>query len=156
MSESRTTTVLIAALGGEGGGVLAGWLVDAAGRAGHWVQQTSIPGVAQRTGATTYYIEIMERAEGDDRQPVMGLTASPGNVDVMVASELLEAGRALENAEAWMLLQQEKRRSRCRTCLLEDCYDRSGDTYFRYEVASRTHHRKQHPQNCYDRKQSTS
>ncbi len=97
MSESRTTTVLIAALGGEGGGVLAGWLVDAAGRAGHWVQQTSIPGVAQRTGATTYYIEIMERAEGDDRQPVMGLTASPGNVDVMVASELLEAGRALEN-----------------------------------------------------------
>ena len=97
MSESRTTTVLIAALGGEGGGVLAGWLVDAAGRAGQWVQQTSIPGVAQRTGATTYYIEIMERAEGDDRQPVMGLTASPGNVDVMVASELLEAGRALEN-----------------------------------------------------------
>lgn len=97
MSERRTTTVLIAALGGEGGGVLAGWLVAAAGAAGHWVQQTSIPGVAQRTGATTYYIEIMEREPGDGRQPVMGLTASPGNVDVMVASELLEAGRALEN-----------------------------------------------------------
>lgn len=97
MSAPRTTTVLIAALGGEGGGVLAGWLVDAADRAGHWVQQTSIPGVAQRTGATTYYIEIMARTAGDDRQPIMALTASPGNVDVMVASELLEAGRALEN-----------------------------------------------------------
>ncbi|MFO1268154.1 MAG: hypothetical protein U1F67_16075 [Rubrivivax sp.] len=51
-------TVLVCALGGEGGGVLAEWLYGAAVRAGHAAQATSIPGVAQRTGATTYYVEI--------------------------------------------------------------------------------------------------
>jgi indolepyruvate ferredoxin oxidoreductase beta subunit len=47
-------TILIGALGGEGGGVLAQWLVEAATSAGYPAQSTSIPGVAQRTGATTY------------------------------------------------------------------------------------------------------
>ena len=51
---ARPISVLIAALGGEGGGVMAEWLVDAASAAGFPVQSTSIPGVAQRTGATTY------------------------------------------------------------------------------------------------------
>ena len=50
-------SVLLCALGGEGGGMLAQWLVDAARQAGYPVQATSIPGVAQRTGATTYYLE---------------------------------------------------------------------------------------------------
>src|SRR5690606_18244917 len=31
------------------------------------------------------------------REPVFSLTASPGNVDLMVASELVEAGRAMQN-----------------------------------------------------------
>src|SRR5712691_6950505 len=90
-------TVLIAALGGEGGGVLADWLVDAAQAEGYPVQSTSIPGVAQRTGATTYYVEIFpaRRDQLDGRRPVFALTPTPGNVDVMVASELLEAGRAM-------------------------------------------------------------
>jgi indolepyruvate ferredoxin oxidoreductase beta subunit len=96
VSELRPTTVLIAAIGGEGGGVLADWLVDAVRAEGLWVQATSIPGVAQRTGATTYYIEMMPKSE-DERRPVFALTASPGNIDLMVASELLEAGRAVEN-----------------------------------------------------------
>lgn len=96
MTAARPTTVLIAALGGEGGGVLADWVVTAARAEGHWVQATSIPGVAQRTGATTYYIEMMPRTE-DGKRPVFALTASPGNIDLMVASELLEAGRAVEN-----------------------------------------------------------
>ncbi|RZI63743.1 MAG: indolepyruvate oxidoreductase, partial [Variovorax sp.] len=48
-------TLLIGALGGEGGGVLTEWLVDIARHAGYAAQATSIPGVAQRTGATTYY-----------------------------------------------------------------------------------------------------
>lgn len=96
MSEPRPTTVLIAAIGGEGGGVLADWVVSAARAEGLWVQATSIPGVAQRTGATTYYIEMMPKSE-DGRRPVFALTASPGNIDLMVASELLEAGRAVEN-----------------------------------------------------------
>jgi indolepyruvate ferredoxin oxidoreductase, beta subunit len=95
----RALTVLVAALGGEGGGMMADWLVHAATACGFPAQATSIPGVAQRTGATTYYLEIFpatrERLAG--RAPVMSLTPSPGNVDVMVASELLEAGRAMQN-----------------------------------------------------------
>ena len=121
----RTWTVLIAALGGEGGGVLSNWLVDAASTEGRRVQATSVPGVAQRTGATTYYVEIgafhaeagdsggepAGNAEGGDdsaaRLPgsvpggesreVMALLPTPGNVDLLVASELLEAGRAAQN-----------------------------------------------------------
>jgi indolepyruvate ferredoxin oxidoreductase beta subunit len=95
----RTLTVLIAALGGEGGGVMADWLIDAASACDFPAQSTSIPGVAQRTGATTYYIEIYpaKRALLDEREPVMALTPSPGNVDVMVSSELIEAGRAMQN-----------------------------------------------------------
>jgi indolepyruvate ferredoxin oxidoreductase beta subunit len=95
----RSLTVLVAALGGEGGGVMADWLVEAATASGFPVQATSIPGVAQRTGATTYYLEIYpaRREALGGREPVMALTPSPGNVDVMVASELLEAGRALQN-----------------------------------------------------------
>ncbi len=95
----RPLTVLIAALGGEGGGVLADWIIAAATARDYPVQGTSIPGVAQRTGATTYYIEIypVKNAELGGRRPVMTLTPSPGWVDVMVASELLEAGRAMQN-----------------------------------------------------------
>ena len=47
---SRPLTLLIAALGGEGGGVLTHWIVSASS-IGFPVQSTSIPGVAQRTGA---------------------------------------------------------------------------------------------------------
>ena len=96
---SRSITVLVAALGGEGGGVMADWLMHAATASGYPAQATSIPGVAQRTGATTYYLEIFpaRRELLGGREPVMSLTPSPGNVDVMVASELLEAGRAMQN-----------------------------------------------------------
>jgi indolepyruvate ferredoxin oxidoreductase, beta subunit len=92
-------TILIAALGGEGGGVLSNWIVDAATAQDFPVQSTSIPGVAQRTGATTYYVEIhpQRRTELGGRRPVLALTPSPGNIDVMVASELLEAARAMQN-----------------------------------------------------------
>ena len=151
----RTWTVLIAALGGEGGGVLSNWLVDAASSDGRVVQATSVPGVAQRTGATTYYLEIGPRRgrdatapggdgnrdsgagarspgstadgagpagshpspdQGPDQGPIQGrdhdsdpaadpasggrimaLLPTPGNVDLLVASELLEAGRAAQN-----------------------------------------------------------
>lgn len=94
----RPVTILIAALGGEGGGMLADWLVAAATYCDYPVQSTSIPGVAQRTGATTYYVEIypLKTTQLGARQPVMALTPTPGSVDVMVASELAEAGRALQ------------------------------------------------------------
>jgi indolepyruvate ferredoxin oxidoreductase, beta subunit len=93
----RPLTLLIAALGGEGGGVLTGWIIAAAASQGLPVQSTSIPGVAQRTGATTYYIEIFPRPwrELGGKRPVMALSPGIGDVDVAVASELLEAARAV-------------------------------------------------------------
>jgi indolepyruvate ferredoxin oxidoreductase, beta subunit len=95
----RPITILIAALGGEGGGVMADWLMEAATASGYPAQATSIPGVAQRTGATTYYLEIYPEKKDrlNGKEPVLSLTPSPGNVDVMVASELIEAGRAMQN-----------------------------------------------------------
>ena len=51
-------TLAIMAMGGEGGGVLADWLVDLAEHNGYLAQTTSVPGVAQRTGATIYYLEM--------------------------------------------------------------------------------------------------
>jgi indolepyruvate ferredoxin oxidoreductase beta subunit len=86
--------VLVAALGGEGGGVLAGWLVRCARDAGLPVQATSVPGVAQRTGSTSYYVEW--QAEPTNGTPVFALHPTPARVDVLVASELLEAGRMME------------------------------------------------------------
>jgi indolepyruvate ferredoxin oxidoreductase beta subunit len=96
---ARPIKILVAALGGEGGGVLADWLVAAAMRGDLPVQSTSIPGVAQRTGATTYYVEIHPETNAvlGGRRPLLALYPAPGDVDVMVASELLEAGRAVEN-----------------------------------------------------------
>src|SRR5262252_3258542 len=93
----RPITLLIAALGGEGGGVLTDWIVAAASQLGFPVQSTSIPGVAQRTGATTYYIEIVPRPwrELGGQRPVLALAPGVGDVDIVLASELLEAGRAI-------------------------------------------------------------
>jgi indolepyruvate ferredoxin oxidoreductase beta subunit len=99
-SMPRPFTILIAALGGEGGGVLADWLVDAATHSDFPVQSTSIPGVSQRTGATTYYVEIfpVRQAELAGKRPVLALVPTPGAVDMVAASELLEAGRAMQKA----------------------------------------------------------
>lgn len=95
MHTDQPVTILISALGGEGGGVLADWLVATARHAGHPVSGTSIPGVAQRTGATTYYVEVFPRPERElgGRRPVFGLFAVPGQLDLLVGSELLEAAR---------------------------------------------------------------
>lgn len=90
---SAPIRILIAALGGEGGGVLASWIADAAIADGYVAQRTSVPGVAQRTGGTTYYIEI---AKTDGRRPVLALSPAPGLVDLFIASELLEAARQVQ------------------------------------------------------------
>ncbi len=97
-AEERPVTVVIAAMGGEGGGVLTAWLVNAARASGLPVQATSIPGVAQRTGATTYYVEIVPKpyAETGDIEPVLDLYPGPGDIDMMIATELMEVGRAME------------------------------------------------------------
>ena len=99
MAQATPIKLLIAALGGEGGGVLASWLHAAGIASGHFVQGTSIPGVAQRTGATTYYLELVpdagERHRTPGARPVLALNAAPGEVDLVVASELLELTRAI-------------------------------------------------------------
>lgn len=100
MSETRPQTrpvkLLIAAMGGEGGGVLMDWIVGACWRLNYPVQATSVPGVAQRTGATTYYIEILpEATKPGDKRPIFALVPTAGEVDLMVATELAEAARAV-------------------------------------------------------------
>src|SRR5215510_13084467 len=97
MTSARPITMLVAALGGEGGGVLTQWIVAAATQAGFPVQSTSIPGVAQRTGATTYYIELVPVPwrELGGKRPVLALAPGVGDVDIVLASELMEAGRTI-------------------------------------------------------------
>jgi len=91
----KPITILVGALGGDGGGVLCDWIVAAAQSQGLAVQATQIPGVAQRTGATTYYLEVMS---GHTTQPsVLALNPAIGEVDVALATELLEAGRMIFN-----------------------------------------------------------
>jgi indolepyruvate ferredoxin oxidoreductase beta subunit len=95
---TRPITIAILAMGGEGGGVLADWLIDLA-ESNHYVAQlTSVPGVAQRTGATIYYLELYPDAAIAEagRQPVLALMPVPGDVDIVIASELMEAGRAIQ------------------------------------------------------------
>jgi len=89
-------TILVAALGGEGGSVLANWIVAAAHAEGLPAQSTSVPGVAQRTGATSYYIELLEQPAPPGAEPVFALVPIAGRVDVVASSELLESGRLLE------------------------------------------------------------
>ena len=87
-------SLLIPAVGGQGGGVLSEWLVDAALLDGFPVHGTSIPGVAQRTGSTTYYVELY--TERGAEEPAFSLYPVPGALDVLVAPEFLELGRMIE------------------------------------------------------------
>jgi indolepyruvate ferredoxin oxidoreductase beta subunit len=88
-------SVAITAMGGQGGGVLSDWILQVAEGAGWTVQTTSVPGVAQRTGATIYSVELCPPRDGGPR-PVLGLMPVPGDVDICLAAELMEAGRAIQ------------------------------------------------------------
>jgi len=96
MTNERPVCVLMAALGGQGGGVLADWLVQAARIDGLKAQATSIPGVAQRTGATTYYFEVYPQRDLPAR-PVFSIFPASGAIDLMVSFEPMEAARALSS-----------------------------------------------------------
>jgi len=96
-ASSSPFCILIAALGGEGGGVLADWLVRCARTSDFPVQATSVPGVAQRTGATSYYIELLREPQSQGFcSPVFALHPVPATLDVVIASELVEAARMME------------------------------------------------------------
>ena len=91
---SSILSLLIPAVGGQGGGVLSEWIVDAAVLGGYPVHGTSIPGVAQRTGSTTYYVELYPEAGA--AEPAFSLYPVPGALDVLLAPEFLEVGRMIE------------------------------------------------------------
>ena len=97
-ASNQVIKIAILAMGGEGGGVLADWIVDLGEASGYLAQTTSVPGVAQRTGATIYYVELYSQAQAraDQGTPVLALMPLPGDVDVVLASELMEAGRAVQ------------------------------------------------------------
>ncbi|MBN8629338.1 MAG: indolepyruvate oxidoreductase subunit beta family protein [Rhodobacterales bacterium] len=80
------------AVGGQGGGVLTGWIEDLARANGYAAQATSVAGVAQRTGATVYYVEMAPASHGT---PIFSLMPSAGDVDIMITAELMEAGRSI-------------------------------------------------------------
>ncbi len=82
----------IMAVGGQGGGVLTNWVVALAESQGWHAQATAVAGVAQRTGATIYYVEM---APDTGRTPIFSLAPAPGDIDVLIAAEWMEAGRAV-------------------------------------------------------------
>ena len=99
---TQPISLLICALGGEGGGVLTEWIIATAHHAGYAAQSTSIPGVAQRTGATTYYVEVFPTpiSQLGGKRPVFSLNPVPGALDAIVSSELLETTRQIGNGMA--------------------------------------------------------
>ncbi|WP_338883480.1 indolepyruvate oxidoreductase subunit beta family protein [Xenorhabdus sp. TH1] len=96
-SPKQPIKIAILAMGGEGGGVLADWIVTLGEEHGYFAQTTSVPGVAQRTGATIYYVELFPGADDPEvPTPVLALMPTAGDVDIVLASELMEAGRAVQ------------------------------------------------------------
>lgn len=93
LSSDKPIAIAILAMGGQGGGVLADWIVALAESKGWVAQSTSVPGVAQRTGATIYYVEIIKARNG--QPPILALMPTPGDVDLVIAAELMEAGRSV-------------------------------------------------------------
>jgi indolepyruvate ferredoxin oxidoreductase beta subunit len=89
---ARVIKLAILAVGGQGGGVLTNWIEEVARANDYVAQATSVAGVSQRTGATVYYIEMAPAAA---HQPVFSLMPAAGDVDIMIAAELMEAGRAI-------------------------------------------------------------
>ncbi|MFG6565082.1 indolepyruvate oxidoreductase subunit beta family protein [Sulfitobacter sp. 1A13421] len=82
----------VMAVGGQGGGVLTSWIEAMARAEGYVCQATSVAGVAQRTGATIYYVEMAPKSALD---PVFALAPAAGDVDVLIAAEMMEVGRAV-------------------------------------------------------------
>src|SRR5215813_13920476 len=89
----RPLGIAVLAMGGQGGGVLTDWIVELAESQGWHAQSTSVPGVAQRTGATLYYVEMLPPKAG--RAPILSLMPAQGEVDIVLATELMEAGRSI-------------------------------------------------------------
>jgi len=98
LDSTKPLAIAVMAMGGQGGGVLVDWIVALAESQGWVAQSTSVPGVAQRTGATIYCIEMLPRPKDAPAglYPVLSLMAVPGEVDIVIGAELMEAGRAIQ------------------------------------------------------------
>jgi len=97
LDTTRPLSIAVMAMGGQGGGVLVDWIVALCEANGWVAQASSVPGVAQRTGATIYYIETLAIPPSAHTaiQPVLALMAAAGEVDVVIGAEWMEAGRAI-------------------------------------------------------------
>jgi indolepyruvate ferredoxin oxidoreductase, beta subunit len=95
LDRRRPLAIAVLAMGGQGGGVLVDWILALFQKHDFSAQSTSVPGVAQRTGATLYYLEALP-PDGAGRRPVFSLMPAPGEVDIVIGAELMEAGRAMQ------------------------------------------------------------
>src|ERR1700738_4409059 len=91
----RPIAIAVLAMGGQGGGVLVDWITALAESQGYLAKSTSVPGVAKRTGPTIYYVETIA-PDGSGRHPILSLMPVPGEVDIVIGAELMEAGRAIQ------------------------------------------------------------
>src|SRR3546814_18912625 len=80
--------IAILAMGGQGGGVLADWIVDMAQHAHRWAQTSSVPGVAPRPGATISYLELIleDLVARAARPPVLAILALPAAMNLVLSS----------------------------------------------------------------------
>ncbi|MCX7967741.1 MAG: 2-oxoacid:acceptor oxidoreductase family protein, partial [Armatimonadetes bacterium] len=92
MKLTTPITVLVAAVGGQGGQLFSQWLFDAAKEAGFYPVGVGLPGLSQREGATVYYLEFFP-------EPELTSLFSPfpekGKVQILIGLELLELLRAV-------------------------------------------------------------
>jgi indolepyruvate ferredoxin oxidoreductase beta subunit len=98
LDTTRPLSIAVVAMGGQGGGVLVDWIVALCESQGWVAQSTSVPGVAQRTGATVYFIEALPLPPDapPGLRPVLSLMPVPGEIDIAIGAELMEAGRAIQ------------------------------------------------------------
>ncbi|MDW8029229.1 MAG: indolepyruvate oxidoreductase subunit beta family protein [Armatimonadota bacterium] len=94
--KSLTTpiTVLVAAVGGQGGQLFSQWLFDAAREAGFCPTGVGLPGLSQREGATVYYLEFFAEPEATF---LFSPFPEKGRVQILVGLELLELLRAVRD-----------------------------------------------------------
>jgi indolepyruvate ferredoxin oxidoreductase beta subunit len=84
-TQSKTTNVLLAGVGGQGVILASELLALVAAKAGYDVKQTEVHGVAQRGGAVSSHVRFGEKVHSP--------LTKPGDVDFLVALEKLEALR---------------------------------------------------------------
>ncbi len=89
----RPITVLVAAVGGQGGQLFSQWLFSAAREAGFYPVGVGLPGLSQREGATTYYLEFFRRPQ---ETALFSPFPEKGRVQVLIGLELLELLRAVQ------------------------------------------------------------